>query len=55
MQTRALVSALVCVTVATVSAASAQNLALDKPATGSTACNTSGGPAKAFNGSVTGG
>lgn len=31
------------------------NLALNKPATGSTACSTSEGPAKAVNGTVTGG
>jgi len=31
------------------------NLALNKPATGSTPCNANEGPAKAFNGSVSGG
>jgi beta-glucanase (GH16 family) len=34
---------------------SAANLALNKPATGSTPCNANEGPAKAVNGSVTGG
>ena len=39
----------------TVSGGTATNLALNRPATGSTPCNTSEGPEKAFNGSVTGG
>jgi hypothetical protein len=34
---------------------SAQNLALNKPATGTTVCNIDEGPAKAFNGSYSGG
>jgi hypothetical protein len=34
--------------------AAAQNLALNRPATGSTACNANEGPAKAVNGSVSG-
>jgi subtilisin family serine protease len=36
-------------------AAPASNLALNKPATGSTPCNVNEGPAKAVNGSVSGG
>jgi hypothetical protein len=36
-------------------AAGPTNLALNKPATGSTACNADEGPAKAVNGSVSGG
>src|SRR5687767_14710290 len=35
--------------------AAAQNLALNRPATGSMACNPSEGPAQAVNGSVSGG
>lgn len=38
-----------------VGATSATNLALNKTATGSTACNSNEGPAKAVNGSVSGG
>jgi hypothetical protein len=53
MKTLALVS-FACLTLAP-GAAVAQNLALGKPATGSTSCNTSETPAKAVNGSVSGG
>ena len=55
MNRRVLVPAVVCLALATAGLASAQNLALNKPATGSTSCNTSETPPKAVNGSVSGG
>ena len=55
MKDLTLVAAVVCAAFALAAPASAQNLALNKPATGSTSCNTSETPAKAVNGSVSGG
>ena len=55
MRTAGVVRVLLALAALGAAPAFAQNLALNKPATGSTPCNADEGPAKAFNGSVSGG
>ena len=55
MKALPLVPAWLVVSMGVTVSASAQNLALNKPATGTTSCNADETPAKAVNGSVSGG